>query len=114
MIKKEEEIAHYVCYVCKKTFYNANALQNHKKMQHSSNNAGLEDKILFKSEQVKMTVALTEQGMTVVALLSNRLQYPVRFFLVSIFFETQFLTPAKFPRRLFLVLSNFKRRGKTV
>lgn len=104
MIKKEEEIAHYVCYVCKKTFYNANALQNHKKMQHSSNNAGLEDKILFKSEQVKMTVAL----------LSNRLQYPVRSFLVSIFFETQFLTPAKFPRRLFLVLSNFKRRGKTV
>ncbi|XP_052746692.1 zinc finger protein 12-like [Bicyclus anynana] len=41
--KKEDEIANYVCYVCKKTFYNANALQNHKNMQHGSNDSGPED-----------------------------------------------------------------------
>ncbi|XP_004933145.1 zinc finger protein 266 isoform X1 [Bombyx mori] len=30
----DEQIARYVCRICKKSFYNAKALQNHKNMQH--------------------------------------------------------------------------------
>ncbi|XP_045784194.1 zinc finger protein 90-like [Maniola jurtina] len=43
VVKKGEEIANYVCYLCRKTFYNANALQNHKNMQHDSNGSSNDD-----------------------------------------------------------------------
>ncbi|CAH2103751.1 unnamed protein product [Euphydryas editha] len=40
---EDEESGNFVCLICKKTFYNANALRNHKAMQHDSKDSGTED-----------------------------------------------------------------------
>ncbi|KAG6454106.1 zinc finger protein Xfin isoform X2 [Manduca sexta] len=40
---EEEPMAKYVCRLCKKTFYNANALQNHKNTQHNAHDFSSED-----------------------------------------------------------------------
>ncbi|CAG4962546.1 unnamed protein product [Parnassius apollo] len=43
----EEESDSHVCRLCNKTFYNANALQNHKNLQHKVDVSGSEaDKTL--------------------------------------------------------------------
>ncbi|KAM3968389.1 uncharacterized protein ACR2FA_005017 [Aphomia sociella] len=51
LLWEDEAVAKFVCRLCKKTFYNANALQNHKNMQHDTN--------AFSSENEKNTLPRT-------------------------------------------------------
>ncbi|KAI8430651.1 hypothetical protein MSG28_000852 [Choristoneura fumiferana] len=42
---EEDATAQFVCRLCKKTFYNANALQNHKNLQHDVESSGSDDEL---------------------------------------------------------------------
>ncbi|XP_026759112.2 zinc finger protein 184-like isoform X2 [Galleria mellonella] len=43
LLWEEEPFAKYVCRICKKSFYNANALQNHTNMQHDNHTSSSEN-----------------------------------------------------------------------